>query len=321
MATAKLHADGPPSKKVRGRPGPTGRSRPAERGRSTFASTVQNGAFLAPSVLVVGVLLLVPFALTTYQSFTQDNGLEPPTFIGLDNYIALMRDAGFLHSLLNTVLWTIGAILLPAGVGLAIATFTRNLRFGKIFQLIFIVPYALSGVATGTIWSFLLSTEGPINTVLAGVGLEFLAQGWLLTWPVNTLVMIGVYVWQVSGVAVILFLVGLNAVPKETIEAGQLDGARGPALFWQIIFPQLRAITVVVIGISLTNGLRVFDLIWVLTGGGPGQVSEALAVTMYRRTFVLGQYGVGSAVAVVLTIIVVVTSWIYLRAQMPRRSR
>src|SRR5699024_9233263 len=115
MATAKPHADGPPSTKVRGRPGPTGRSRPTARGRSTFASTVQNGAFLAPSVLVVGVLLLVPFALTTYQSFTQDNGLEPATFVGLDNYIALMRDAGFLHSLLNTVLWTIGAILLPAG--------------------------------------------------------------------------------------------------------------------------------------------------------------------------------------------------------------
>lgn len=320
MASAKLSTEGPPSRSVRGRPGRKIRPRTPAQRRPAASSLVQNGVFLAPAVLVVGVLLLVPFALTTYQSLTADNGLEPPTFVGLDNYIALMRDAGFLHSLLNTVLWTVGAILLPASVGLAIATFTRNLRFGRVFQLAFIIPYALSGVATGTIWSFLLSTEGPINTVLSGLGLGFLAQGWLLTWPVNTLVMIGVYVWQVSGVAVILFLVGLQAVPKETIEAGQLDGAKGTSLFWQIIFPQLRAITVVVIGISLTNGLRVFDLIWVLTGGGPGQVSEALAVTMYRRTFVLGDYGVGSAVAVVLTVIVVVTSWVYLRAQMPRRS-
>ena len=276
---------------------------------------------MAPSVLIVGILLLIPFVVTTYQSFTEDNGLEPARFVGLANYIALMKDAGFLHSLLNTLLWTVGAILLPAAVGLAIATFTRPLRFGRIFQLVFIVPYALSGVATGTIWSFLLSTDGPMNTVLSGVGLDFLARGWLLTWPANTIVMILVYVWQVSGVAVILFLVGLEAVPRETIEAGQLDGAKGASLFWRIVFPQLQAITVVVIGISLTNGLRVFDLIWVLTGGGPGQVSEALAVTMYRRTFVLGQYGVGSAVAVVLTVIVVVTSWLYLRAQMPRRSR
>ncbi|SEE99304.1 carbohydrate ABC transporter permease [Ruania alba] len=291
------------------------------RSRSTVPLRVQNATFLGPAVLIVGVLLLVPFVLTTYQSLTADNGLEPATFIGFDNYAALMRDAGFLHSLLNTVLWTAGAVLLPASVGLAIATFTRPLRFGRIFQLVFIVPYALSGVATGTIWSFLLSTEGSINAILGEMGLGELARGWLLTWPTNTLVMIGVYVWQVSGVAVILYLVGLDSVPRETVEAGQLDGARGASLFWHIIFPQLRAITVVVVGISLTNGLRVFDLIWVLTGGGPGQVSEALAVTMYRRTFVLGDYGVGSAVAVILTVIVVITSWIYLRAQMPRRRQ
>lgn len=321
MTSAQPKTVGPTAVRNGGRPGRAGPDRWPSRRRTAIRTSLQNGAFLAPAVLVVGILLLVPFVMTTYQSFTEDNGLEPPTFVGLDNYLALMRDAGFLHSLLNTLIWTVGAIVLPAAVGLAIATFTRTLKFGRIFQLVFIVPYALSGVATGTIWSFLLSTEGPINTILETVGLDFLARGWLLTWPVNTIVMILVYVWQVSGVALILFLVGLDSVPRETIEAGQLDGATGVNLFWRIIFPQLRAITVVVIGISLTNGLRVFDLIWVLTGGGPGQVSEALAVTMYRRTFVLGQYGVGSAVAVILTIIVVVTSWIYLRAQMPRRRR
>lgn len=310
---------GSPSAQRGGRP--RRRPTPVRRDRQSLKDAAQNGVFLAPAVLVVGILLLLPFILTTYQSFTYDNGLEPPTWVGFDNYIALAKDAGFRQSLLNTLMWTVGAIVLPAALGLAIANATRNIRFGRVFQLVFVVPYALSGVATGTIWSFLLSTNGPINTILETVGLEFLARGWLLTWPANTIVMILVYVWQASGVALILFLVGLNAVPEETVEAGQLDGATGASLFWRIVFPQLRAITVVVIGLSLTNGLRVFDLIWVLTGGGPGQVSEALAVTMYRRTFVLGQYGVGSAVAVILTIIVVVTSWVYLRAQMPKRGR
>src|SRR5699024_8286157 len=232
----------------------------------------------------------------------------------------LNADPSVQHSWLNTVFWTIGAIILPASIGLTVAVLTNGIRWGKVFQTVFVLPFALSGVATGTIWKFMLSTEGPANQFLSAIGLESITQGWLLHWPGNTIAMILVYAWQTSGVALILFLVGLQSVPTETVEAARLDGATGPTLFWRIIFPQLKSITVVVIGISLANGLRVFDLIWVLTGGGPGQASETLAVTMYRKTFILGQYGVGAAVAVMLTVIVLSTSWLYLRSQMPKRG-
>ncbi len=119
-----------------------------------------------------------------------------------------------------------------------------------------------------------------------------------------------------TGVAVVLFLVGLQTVPPETIEAAALDGADGWKRFRYITLPQLRAVTVVVVGITLANALRAFDLIWVLTQGGPARSSETLALSMYRETFLLQDAGQGSAIAVVLTIVVVGSSWTYLRSNL-----
>jgi ABC-type sugar transport system permease subunit len=129
-------------------------------------------------------------------------------------------------------------------------------------------------------------------------------------------VMILASTWQGTGVAVILFLIGLQAIPPSTVEAARLDGASGARMFWHITLPQLRPITVVVVGISVVNSLKTFDIVWLLTQGGPGTASETLALSMYRETFTLARYGAGAAVAVVLTVVVVAASWIYLRRQL-----
>lgn len=273
--------------------------------------------FLTPGVALVGVLLLVPFVMTVYQSLTDDNGFTSK-FIGLDNYARLFQDPTFLQSLLNTVMWTIGTLILPVGIGLLVAVFTNGMRGGRWIRYAFILPYALSGTATAVIWGFILRSDGALNQAIAFFGGSPPASGWLLEWPTNTIVMILASTWQATGVAVILFLVGLQSIPPETVEAGSLDGASGIHLFWHVILPQLRPVTVVVVGISITNSLRVFDLIWLLTKGGPGSVSETLAVTMYRQTFIISDYGYGAAVAVVLAIIVVGASWFYLRPQLKK---
>lgn len=273
--------------------------------------------FLTPGVALVGVLLLIPFVVTVYQSLTKDNGFTS-TFIGLENYARLFQDPTFLQSLLNTVMWTIGTLVLPVGIGLLIAVFTNGMRGGRWLRYAFILPYALSGTATAVIWGFILRSDGALNQAIAFFGGIPPASGWLLEWPTNTIVMILASTWQATGVAVILFMVGLQAIPPDTIEAGSLDGASGIRLFWHVVLPQLRPVTIVVVGISITNSLRVFDLIWLLTKGGPGAVSETLAVTMYRQTFIIGDYGYGAAVAVVLAIIVVAASWFYLRPQLKK---
>lgn len=273
--------------------------------------------FLVPAVGLVGVLLLVPFAATVYQSLTADNGFTS-TFIGFGNYIQLFSDPTFLQSLLNTVMWTVGTLILPVGLGLFIAVGTNSMPGGRWLRYAFVLPYALSGAATAVIWGFILRSDGALNQAITFLGGTAPASGWLLEWPSNTIVMILASTWQATGVAVILFLVGLQTIPPESVEAGALDGANGFRLFWHVILPQLRAITVVVIGMSIANSLRVFDLIWLLTKGGPGSSSETLAVTMYRETFIVSDYGYGAAVAVVLAVIVVATSWAYLRQQLRR---
>lgn len=302
------------------RKAPRARNRGSNVRYDGFTARAGSAAHLLPAVLLVGVLLLVPFGYTVYQSLTDYDGLSTAQFVGLDNYVALFGEERFHRSLLNTVIWMVGTLLLPVLLGLMIAVLTNASGWATWVRYAFVLPYAISGTATAVIWGFMLRSDGAINQVLGAFGLDELQREWLLSWPMNTIVMILANTWQAVGIAVILFLVGLQTVPRETVEAGMLDGASGFRLFRSIVFPQLRPVTVVVVGISIANSLRVFDVIWLLTNGGPGWVSETLAVTMYRMTFVLSEYGHGSAVAVVLAVIVVSVSWVYLRQQMPKRG-
>lgn len=285
---------------------------PARRGpRSVLAIAL----FLAPAVVLVAVLMIAPFLDTAYRSFFADNGFTR-TFVGLDNYATLFTSPNFAQTLLNTLMWVAGTLALPVLIGLLIAVGTHGLRWGAIARFGLVLPYALSGSATAVVWMFLLRDDGALNAGLAALGLSDLEQGWLLEWPLNTIVMIVASTWQGTGVAVILFLIGLQAIPPSTIEAAKLDGASGARLFWHITLPQLRPITVVVVGISVVNSLKTFDIVWLLSKGGPGTASETLAVSMYRETFTLARYGAGAAIAVVLTAVVVGVSWVYLRRQL-----
>lgn len=271
--------------------------------------------FIAPAVALVGALLVLPFLFTVYRSFFSDDGLSR-TWVGLDNYATLVTDESFLRSLLNTGIWTVGTLLLPVLLGLLIAVATNSSGWGRFARFAVVLPYALSGSVTAILWNFMLQTDGGVNAILGLLGLSALEQPWLLEWPTNTFAMILATTWQATGANMILFLVGLQAIPTETIEAGRLDGAGGFRLLREVILPQLKPISIVVIGISLVGSLKTFDIVWLLTRGGPGTASETLALTMYRQTFTLSRYGYGAAVAVVLTVIVLAASWIYLRRQL-----
>jgi multiple sugar transport system permease protein len=160
--------------------------------------------------------------------------------------------------------------------------------------------------------------EGVINTTLRFLHLGGLAQDWLTNVPTNTWAMIVAATWQGLGPNMLLFLVGLQNIPREPLEAAMLDGANPVRLFWHITLPLLRPMLTIVVGIALINSFKVFDLIWVMTQGGPYRSSETLAVTMYRESFVSFQLGYGAAVAIVLTIIVMVLSIFYLRTMFGR---
>ncbi|MCK2213991.1 sugar ABC transporter permease [Actinomadura sp. ATCC 31491] len=276
--------------------------------RSPVLGRFRHG-YVAPAAVLVAVLLYAPFVWTAYLSLTRYDGLEPPSWVGLDNFGKLFADPALLTSVRNTLIWVLGTMVLPVGLGLLVAVLSYDLKGGAWYRVPFMLPYALSGAGLAMVWSPVLSHDGIANLLL-GVDTAFLQEA-----PQNTVAMLLVWTWQQLGVNTLLFVVGLQSIPKEPIEAARLDGAAGWRLFRHVIWPLLRPLTAVVVGLALVASLKTFDIVWVLTQGGPGRNSETLAVTMYKETFVASQYGYGSAVAVLLTVVTGLASYLYLRRQ------
>ncbi|MED7928889.1 sugar ABC transporter permease [Nonomuraea sp. LP-02] len=276
--------------------------------RSPVLGRFRHG-YVAPAAILVAVLLYAPFVWTAYLSLTRYDGLEPPAWAGLDNFVKLLGDPALLTSVRNTLIWVAGTMVLPVGLGLLVAVLSYDLKGGVWYRVPFMLPYALSGAGLAMVWSPVLSHDGIANLLL-GVDTAFLQEA-----PQNTLAMLLVWTWQQLGVNTLLFVVGLQSIPKEPIEAARLDGASGWRLFRHVIWPLMRPLTAVVVGLALVASLKTFDIVWVLTQGGPGRNSETLAVTMYKETFVASQYGYGSAVAVLLTVVTGLASYLYLKRQ------
>ncbi len=275
--------------------------------------------YLLPMFVLVGVFLLYPALDTAWVSFTDWNGLTAPAFVGLRNYGALVTDPAFTTSFSNTMLWVFGVLVLQVVLGLAVAVALNGRRGGEFLKTVLYLPSTVSAAATGVIWFFLFDpTEGIVNVTLHFVHLGGLAQNWLATPPLNTYAMIVASTWQGLGPTMLLLLVGLQNIPRDPLQAAMIDGAGGWRLFWHMTLPLLRPMLTVVVGIALINSFKVFDLIWVMTQGGPYRSSETLAVTMYREAFVGFKLGYGASVAIVLSLIVLVLSIFYLRSMFGR---
>jgi len=284
--------------------------RPARR-----AQRWASRGFVLPALVLVTVILYAPFVYTSYLAFTEYDGFGSPQWTGLSNFGDMVADQGFLTSALNTLYWVVGTLVLPVGIGLLIAVLTYGIAGSFWYRLPFLIPYAISGVAVGVIWTFILQTGGALDEALAVVGISDPPR-WLLDPPLNTFVMIGAAAWQGVGVNALLFTVGLQSIPKEPIEAARLDGASGWTLFRTITWPMLTPQTTVVVGLAIVGSLKTFDIVYAMTQGGPGRSSETLALTMYKETFNEANYGLGSAIALVLTVVTVAGSVLYLRRQL-----
>jgi multiple sugar transport system permease protein len=247
-----------------------------------------------------------------YYSFFKWDGISKPIFIGIGNYFQLFKDLNFLTSFLNTIIWVVFTLIFPVFGGLLIAVFLRGIKFGNFFKSIFYIPITISFVATGIIWNYMYSREiGILNTFFSLFGLDKIS--WLTNVPLNTFALLITWTWQQLGVNMVLFLMGLTSIPVEQTEAAMVEGANKWQVFIHVIFPMLRPITTVVIVMATANSFKVFDLIYVMTRGGPHRSSETLAVTMFRETFTMSNMGYGAAISVVLSIIVVAISAVYLK--------
>ena len=269
--------------------------------------------FVLPALVIVVGMFGYSVVVTVLTSFTNSNGLTASQYVGFTNYSAMVHDPALSTNVYNTLIWAVAMVVLPVGLGLVAALALRRRRGRSIFTSVFYLPYAIGFVTTGIIWSFLFGTSG-VNVLFQDLGLHWLAQRqWLNSVPLNTYSMIIASTWQIAGVDMLLFFVGLDTMDKEITEAAGLDGAHGWSMFRHITMPSLTPMTRVIIAISIVNALQAFNLIWVMTQGGPYGSSSTFAVWTYQQSFQYFKQGYGAAIAVVLAIFVLLASVGYLR--------
>ena len=268
--------------------------------------------FMIPAVTMVIIFLLIPAGYTVIVSLTKWDGLSAPHFIGLGNYLRFVQDYVFITSLKNTIIWVLFTLALSVLLGLLIAYFVNRVKFASLFKSVFYIPLTISAVTTGLIWLWMYSPDlGVINNILIRLGLS--GRSWLSEVPLNTYSMIISWTWKTVGMNMVIFLIGLQAIPTEPVEACKIDGATEWQTFLHVVFPMLRPITTVVVSMSLINSFNIFDIIYVMTDGGPYRSSETLAISMFRESFVLFHMGYGASIAILLSVIVLFISWIYIR--------
>ncbi|HKG56762.1 MAG TPA: sugar ABC transporter permease [Candidatus Limnocylindrales bacterium] len=271
--------------------------------------------FLGPAAVLLIVFLVYPTIYTIILSFNRGRRGEFSSWVGLKNYQDLLgNDPDFLDlshfppsgALFNNVLWIIFYVGFVLFLGLVVAVMATRVRYESIIKAIVFVPMAVAATALGIIWLFVYSPDpniGLVNSILgvAHVGpISFLGD---TAWVNAALIAVGV--WGSVGFATVILSAAIKAIPTEIMEAARTDGANERQIFTRIIVPMVSLPMSVLAVTLIVNVIKLFDLIFVMTGGGPGSASRVVAFTMYQESFPSGQFGKGAAVAVVMLIILV----------------
>ena len=275
---------------------------------------------LALPLILLLLVLGIPIVFNVYVSFFQWDGTGwPEQFVGFENYLMFLSDPNLVNSVINTVMWTVAMVVVPPIVGLGLALLIDDIVGESLFKTLFFLPYAISFVAVGIMWQLIYNGDfGLLNVLLQTIGLGQYTQPWLGIPQLNTFAMMAAQAWLFSAFAMVIYLAGLRSIPDHLIEATRIDGMSRFQRFRHLTLPTLRPFTTLVIATILFNVLKIFGIIYVMTGGGPFNSSETLAVTMYRLAFSQYRFGAGAAVANVLTLIIVVVTVIYIRYNVSR---
>lgn len=268
-------------------------------------------AFMSPAILLVSSLLLTPVAFNIYLSFTKwkkFKGLDE--FAGIANYTKLTTNIFFADALYNTSLWVGASVVFPLAIGLGLAVFLRGIAFETTFKTIIFLPRIMAPTAVGVIWFYVYAPDGIINRFLTFASGREVDIGWLYEQGLATPAIIGTFVWQTVGLVMVLILLGLSAIPKDPLEAARMDGASNGQVFRHIVLPLLLPTLLVVTILSVLAGFTVFDLLWIMGASYPGQRSMSLAVLMYFEAFQKGSWAFGSALAVVIGVVVLSVTWL-----------
>ena len=271
---------------------------------------------LALPLAVFAAFVVWPLASSFYYSFTNWNGFNPDyDYVGFDNFLKIYTDKLFLNATINTAFWIVAAIVVPTVLGLALALLIDSrIPGGSVFKSIFYLPICLSAVVVGQIWVWIYQPDwGLLNTVVETVSGERFNYAWLAKPDSALWSVILAWSWQQTGLSMVIFLAGLTTIPEDLLEVCEIEGAKAFQRIRLVVIPLLTPATVVVIALNVINSLKGFDILYTMTGGGPFNSSDTLAMHMYNESFKKYLMGYGSAISVVLFLIALTIIRLYFR--------
>ena len=275
--------------------------------------------YTIPAIILVTITIYIPFVMSGYYSLTQWNGIaKEPVFIGLENFKRVFSGSSeFMKSLIFTGKYTILFMIFSNVLALAIAVaLVQKIRLANLMRGMFFVPYIMSMIIVGFIWKFIFS-QG-FEVLFEKTGWGFLNWSWLGESNLAFLAIVIVGVWQSLGFYIVLYIAGLQAVPGDVLEAATVDGATSWTRFFKVTLPLLGPSITTCVFMSLTNALKVFDIILALTKGGPGGTTYSATLDIYREAFQNNNYGLGSAKSLVFFVIILVITQLVLKAMHSR---
>jgi multiple sugar transport system permease protein/raffinose/stachyose/melibiose transport system permease protein len=272
--------------------------------------------FIAPAVLMFAVFVLYSALYTVYASFFQWDGINDKVFIDIQNYVRMFTtDQAFYLSLRNSFYWAIFTIFPQMFLGFVLAYILNSrIAAGTLFRAIFYIPAIVSPVVVGTVWQRIYNPFGGFLSDLGfTIGWRFLQQPFLTDFHSAIFAVIVVNVWQWTGFSMVLYLAGLQSIPREVVEAAQLEGARRWQIARKIVWPMLRHVHLTLILLGVIGTLQTFPLIYTLTHGGPNHATEMLPNYIFQQAFHLQSMGYASALSVVLLVLCLGLSFIQVK--------
>lgn len=272
-------------------------------------------AFILPALLLYSLFVLYPFVTNIYYSMTDWDGAQAiKTFTGIDNYARLLKDPLMWLSLGHNMIWIAFGTLTPVVVGLVLATLVSSGVHGMVvFRTVYFMPVVMAQVVVAIIWSWIYHPLfGPINTVLHAIGLGNIARGWLgdLDWALYALLIAAL--WAYFGFCFVILLAALQSIDLTVHDAAKIDGANAWQRFIYITVPQLAPVLTMLTAYTLIGGFNVFDIVFIMTRGGPANATEVLATYTYQMAFKQSQVGYGAALTMVTTVLSLIASYLFI---------
>lgn len=266
--------------------------------------------YVLPSLILVLTLIYIPIVLTGYYGLMEWDGIGEMTFVGLENYAQLMQDDKFWDSTLHSFLLALFSTISLAGYLVISLVLSGNIKGADFLRKVYLIPMLLSSVAIAQLWIKIYDpNNGMINSFLSMMGVEN-TPTWLADPDIVLYAIFVPIIWQYAGFYIIIYYAALKGIPQSLIEAARIDGANPLQVAFKVKIPLIAGVIKVTVVLAVVGSLKYFDLIYVMTGGGPNGASEVMASYMYREAFTSFRFGYGSAIGFCLLLICLVVTWV-----------